>query len=236
MVVARCFSLICKLKSTRGIRPHKGLSLLQRGAGEPHSAPLLPAGLCQPGEYSADGFVPCQLCALGTFQPDVGRTSCLPCGGGLPTKHRGATSFQDCETRVQCSPGHFYNTTTHRCIRCPLGTYQPEFGKNNCVSCPGSTTTDFDGSTNVTQCKNRKCGGELGDFTGYIESPNYPGNYPANSECTWTINPPPKRRILIVVPEIFLPVEDDCGDYLVMRKTCASPPGLSSLPQAAWGI
>ncbi|XP_024894616.1 signal peptide, CUB and EGF-like domain-containing protein 2 isoform X2 [Pteropus alecto] len=179
-------------------------------------------GLCQPGEYSADGFTPCQLCALGTFQPEVGRTSCFSCGGGLPTKHLGATSFQHCETRVQCSPGHFYNTTTHRCIRCPAGTYQPEFGKNNCVSCPGNTTTDFDGSTNITQCKNRRCGGELGDFTGYIESPNYPGNYPANTECTWTINPPPKRRILIVVPEIFLPIEDDCGDYLVMRKTSSS--------------
>ncbi|XP_053418008.1 signal peptide, CUB and EGF-like domain-containing protein 2 isoform X4 [Nycticebus coucang] len=179
-------------------------------------------GLCQPGEYSADGFAPCQLCALGTFQPEAGRTSCFPCGGGLPTKHQGATSFQDCETRVQCSPGHFYNTTTHRCIRCAAGTYQPEFGKNNCVSCPGNTTTDFDGSTNITQCKNRRCGGELGDFTGYIESPNYPGNYPANTECTWTINPPPKRRILIVVPEIFLPIEDDCGDYLVMRKTSSS--------------
>lgn len=60
----------------------------------------------------------------------------------------------------------------------------------------------------------------MGDFTGYIESPNYPGNYPANIECTWTINPPPKRRILIVVPEIFLPIEDECGDYLVMRKSC----------------
>ncbi|KAM7086598.1 signal peptide, CUB and EGF-like domain-containing protein 2 isoform 3-T3 [Molossus nigricans] len=179
-------------------------------------------GLCQPGEYSADGFAPCQLCALGTFQPEAGRTSCFSCGGGLPTKHLGATSFQDCETRVQCSPGHFYNTTTHRCIRCPAGTYQPEFGKNNCVSCPGNTMTDFDGSTNITQCKNRRCGGELGDFTGYIESPNYPGNYPANTECTWTINPPPKRRILIVVPEIFLPIEDDCGDYLVMRKTSSS--------------
>ncbi|XP_047283320.1 signal peptide, CUB and EGF-like domain-containing protein 2 isoform X19 [Homo sapiens] len=190
------------------------------GVGQGHAENQ--CGLCQPGEYSADGFAPCQLCALGTFQPEAGRTSCFPCGGGLATKHQGATSFQDCETRVQCSPGHFYNTTTHRCIRCPVGTYQPEFGKNNCVSCPGNTTTDFDGSTNITQCKNRRCGGELGDFTGYIESPNYPGNYPANTECTWTINPPPKRRILIVVPEIFLPIEDDCGDYLVMRKTSSS--------------
>lgn len=63
------------------------------------------------------------------------------------------------------------------------------------------------------------CGGELGDYTGYIESPNYPGDYPANAECVWHISPPPKRRILIVVPEIFLPVEDECGDVLVMRKS-----------------
>lgn len=166
-------------------------------------------------------------------------------------------------TAVQCSPGHYYNTSTHRCIRCPTGTYQGEFGQNYCVACPGNTTTDFDGSTNIMQCKStycmslhgnpsetctrrkaeqqftaatprqkrkslkhlctftdRQCGGELGDFTGYIESPNYPGNYPANVECTWTINPPPKRRILIVVPEIYLPIEDECGDYLVMRKSC----------------
>ncbi|XP_075358294.1 signal peptide, CUB and EGF-like domain-containing protein 2 isoform X4 [Mycteria americana] len=177
---------------------------------------------CSPGEYSSDGFRPCLPCPLGTYQPEAGRVSCFPCGGGLTTRHSSASLFQDCETKVQCSPGHFYNTTTHRCIRCIVGTYQPEFGQNYCISCPGNTTTDFDGSTNITQCKNRQCGGELGDYTGYIESPNYPGDYPANIECTWNINPPPKRRILIVVPEIFLPIEDECGDYLVMRKSSSS--------------
>uniref|UniRef100_A0A452IJR9 Signal peptide, CUB and EGF-like domain-containing protein 2 n=1 Tax=Gopherus agassizii TaxID=38772 RepID=A0A452IJR9_9SAUR len=179
-------------------------------------------GQCSLGEYSSDGFKPCLPCPFGTYQPEPGRTSCFPCGGGLTTKYSSASMFQDCETKVQCSPGHFYNTTTHRCIRCTVGTYQPEFGQNYCISCPGNTTTDFDGSTNITQCKNRHCAGELGDFTGYIESPNYPGNYPANTECTWIINPPPKRRILIVVPEIFLPIEDECGDYLVMRKSSSS--------------
>uniref|UniRef100_A0A8D0CAD4 Signal peptide, CUB and EGF-like domain-containing protein 2 n=1 Tax=Salvator merianae TaxID=96440 RepID=A0A8D0CAD4_SALMN len=179
-------------------------------------------GQCSPGEYSSDGFKPCLPCPFGTYQPEPGRTSCFTCGGGLMTKLNGATVFQECETKVQCSPGHFYNTTTHRCIRCPLGTYQPEFGQSYCIACPGNTTTDYDGSTNVTHCKDRHCGGELGEFTGYIESPNYPGNYPANTECTWTIHPPPKRRILIVVPEIFLPIEDECGDYLVMRKSSSS--------------
>lgn len=71
-----------------------------QGLWEPCSPGVIgPPGLCQPGEYSADGFAPCQLCALGTFQPEAGRTSCFSCGGGLPTKHPGATSFQDCETR-----------------------------------------------------------------------------------------------------------------------------------------
>nr|XP_021385191.1 signal peptide, CUB and EGF-like domain-containing protein 2 [Lonchura striata domestica] len=190
------------------------------GVGQLH--PGLRCDQCSPGEYSPDGFKPCLPCPLGTYQPEAGRVSCFPCGGGLTTRHSGASLFQDCETKVQCSPGHFYNTTTHRCIRCAIGTYQPEFGQNYCISCPGNTTTDFDGSTNITQCKNRQCGGELGDYTGYIESPNYPGDYPANTECTWNINPPPKRRILIVVPEIFLPIEDECGDYLVMRKSSSS--------------
>lgn len=70
----------------------------------------------------------------------------------------------------------------------------------------------------------RQCGGEMGEFMGYIESPNYPGNYPANVECIWNINPPSKRKILIVVPEIFLPSEDECGDVLVMRKNCECLP------------
>ncbi|XP_073070089.1 signal peptide, CUB and EGF-like domain-containing protein 1 isoform X1 [Manis javanica] len=184
-------------------------------------------GHCLPGSFSADGFRPCQACPVGAFQPEPGRTSCFSCGGGLLTKHEGAASFQDCEAKVHCSPGHHYNTTTHRCIRCPVGTYQPEFGQSHCLSCPGNTSTDFDGSTNVSHCKNQHCGGELGDYTGYIESPNYPGDYPANAECVWHISPPPKRRILIVVPEIFLPIEDECGDVLVMRKS-ASPTSITT--------
>uniref|UniRef100_A0AAQ4Q5N8 Signal peptide, CUB and EGF-like domain-containing protein 2 n=1 Tax=Gasterosteus aculeatus aculeatus TaxID=481459 RepID=A0AAQ4Q5N8_GASAC len=176
------------------------------------------AGQCPTGSFSSDGFKPCQPCPQGSYQPDLGRTLCFPCGGGLGTKREGASFFHDCEVKVQCSPGHYYNTTVHRCIRCPVGTYQTEFRQNYCISCPGNTTTDFDGATSVSQCKNRQCGGEMGEFMGYIESPNYPGNYPANVECIWNINPPSKRKILIVVPEIFLPSEDECGDVLVMRK------------------
>uniref|UniRef100_A0A8C1LVJ7 Signal peptide, CUB and EGF-like domain-containing protein 2 n=1 Tax=Cyprinus carpio TaxID=7962 RepID=A0A8C1LVJ7_CYPCA len=186
-------------------------------------------GVCQcpAGQFSVDGFRPCQPCPLGTFQPEPGRVLCFPCGGGLMTKHTGSTSFRDCEAKVHCALGHYYNATTHRCIRCPAGTYQSESGQNYCITCPGNTTTDFDGANNVSHCKNQLCGGELGDLMGYIESPNYPGDYPSNVNCVWTINPPNKRRILIVVPEIFLPIEDECGDVLVMRKS-AQPTSITT--------
>ncbi|KAM4699458.1 signal peptide, CUB and EGF-like domain-containing protein 3 isoform 3-T3 [Discoglossus pictus] len=184
-------------------------------------------GHCPPGHFSMDGFKPCQACPRGMYQPEGGRTTCFPCGGGLSTRHDGALTFQDCDTKVQCSPGHYYNTSLHRCIRCAVGYYQPEFRQNFCIACPGNSSTDFDGSTSVTQCKNRHCGGELGDYTGFLESPNYPGNYPSSVECTWSISPPPKRKILLVVPEIFLPSEDECGDLLVMRKN-ASPSSITT--------
>ncbi|XP_068125510.1 signal peptide, CUB and EGF-like domain-containing protein 3 isoform X3 [Hyperolius riggenbachi] len=110
-------------------------------------------GQCRPGQFSVDGCRPCQLCPRSTYQPEAGRTQCVPCGGGLSTRHEGAISFYDCEAKVQCSPGHYYNTTLHRCIRCMVGFYQPEFRQNFCIACPGNSSTDFDGSTNIAQCK-----------------------------------------------------------------------------------
>ncbi|EGW03323.1 Signal peptide, CUB and EGF-like domain-containing protein 1 [Cricetulus griseus] len=182
---------------------------------------------CAPGTYFNGEPGQCMPCVSGTYQDMEGQLSCTPCPSSEGLGLAGARNVSECGGELHCSPGHHYNTTTHRCIRCPVGTYQPEFGQNHCITCPGNTSTDFDGSTNVTHCKNQHCGGELGDYTGYIESPNYPGDYPANAECVWHIAPPPKRRILIVVPEIFLPIEDECGDVLVMRKS-ASPTSVTT--------
>lgn len=61
--------------------------------------PCFTAGQCPPGQHSGDGFKPCQPCPRGTYQPEAGRTLCFPCGGGLTTKHEGAVSFQDCDTK-----------------------------------------------------------------------------------------------------------------------------------------
>ncbi|MGH0122056.1 UNVERIFIED_CONTAM: hypothetical protein FKN15_001781 [Acipenser sinensis] len=129
----------------------------------------------------------------------------------------------------QCSPGHFSADGFRPCMPCPLGTYQPEPGRVLCFPCGGGLMSKYESAVSFQDCetKDQQCGGELGDYSGFIESPNYPGDYPSNVDCIWNINPPPKRRILIVVPEIFLPIEDECGDVLVMRKS-ASPTSITT--------
>lgn len=68
-------------------------------------------------------------------------------------------------------------------------------------------------------CADRQCGGHIGQYQGYIQTPNWPGYYPNNAECTWSLSAEKGRRILIIVPEIHLAAEDKCGDMLVLRKS-----------------
>lgn len=53
-------------------------------------------GLCEPGMFSADGMKPCEACPVGSYQPDYGRTSCVPCGNSVTTRSMGSKGFQDC--------------------------------------------------------------------------------------------------------------------------------------------
>ena len=73
-------------------------------------------------------------------------------------------------------------------------------------------------------CADRACKGNNDNNRGYIQSPNWPGLYPANIECTWRINPERGRRILIIVPEIHIAVQDHCRDSLVMRQSGKTMP------------
>ncbi|GAB6033237.1 Signal peptide, CUB and EGF-like domain-containing protein 2 [Chamberlinius hualienensis] len=172
---------------------------------------------CKPGRYSVDGFEPCMECAVGSYQPDAGRTWCISCNGNIATKFAGSTSFSDCFAEA-CSNGHYFNSSIRQCKPCPLGTYQSAVGQDYCTSCPVGTTTDLVGAINVSQCKSQVCGGFMDNLLGVLESPNYPGDYPSNSQCTWKLSPGKGRRVLVVVPEVFL-ADDKCGDYLVMRKS-----------------
>lgn len=85
-----------------GERSRAQESLWRTGCG--HRAMSVPPGQCPPGQHSADGFKPCQPCPRGSYQPEVGRALCFPCGGGLSTRLEGAVSFQDCDTKGTSCP------------------------------------------------------------------------------------------------------------------------------------
>lgn len=63
------------------------------------------------------------------------------------------------------------------------------------------------------------CEGDVRGPMGYFQSPNFPSDYPTNSACKWEIGPFKRRRILLVIPDIQL-ADQNCEDYLVIRKNC----------------
>ena len=66
------------------------------------------------------------------------------------------------------------------------------------------------------------CGGNLTAMTGAITSPNYPDPYPKGIECVWNIRCPKGRGLLMLIPNISIPLTKDCSDHLIMRAS-ASP-------------
>ncbi|XP_046395784.1 signal peptide, CUB and EGF-like domain-containing protein 2 [Ischnura elegans] len=172
---------------------------------------------CHPGTFSTTGHPPCEPCPVGTYQPDRGRLNCIQ-SGVKQASGVGARSFFEVAGSVICAPGTFFSKEAKSCILCPKGTYQFRKGQNFCIPCPGNSSTDYAGSKRVDDCKRGNCVSFINDLFGVIESPNYPGNYPNNIDCTWIVKPGKGRRLLVIVPDIKL-ANDKCGDYLVMRKS-----------------
>uniref|UniRef100_A0A8C1M2G6 Signal peptide, CUB and EGF-like domain-containing protein 2 n=1 Tax=Cyprinus carpio TaxID=7962 RepID=A0A8C1M2G6_CYPCA len=175
---------------------------------------------CGVGTFYSGEQEQCVICPPGTYQDREGQLSCEPCPSTEGQGIAGAKNVSECG-------GHFFLCAYIICI-----LSSPYFQFTVTTASPALETplqiltAEFKGLS-VLSHVDQLCGGELGDFMGYIESPNYPGDYPSNVNCVWSINPPNKRRILIVVPEIFLPIEDECGDVLVMRKS-AQPTSITT--------
>ncbi|XP_032833894.2 signal peptide, CUB and EGF-like domain-containing protein 1 [Petromyzon marinus] len=193
---------------------------------------------CPAGSVSPDGFEPCSPCPRGSYQAEAGRVACAPCRGRA-RRTRGAR-FGDCDARVLCPPGHYYEQSTSsssspsstspssssmHCHRCPRGSYQARSGQRWCSPCPQGSTTDSDGATSLTQCKGARCGGDLGDLVGELESPNHPGSYPVPASCQWLVTAPARHRLLLLLPEAELrPCDVACTDRLSV-KASLSPQG-----------
>ncbi|XP_026057290.1 cubilin-like [Carassius auratus] len=104
------------------------------------------------------------------------------------------------------------------------------------------------GFTVAWQSQAPVCGGELTNTYGDIKSPGYPGNYPPNRDCYWTVNVNPGLLITFAFGTLSLEHHDNCNfDYLEIRdgllpedsvlgKYCstASPAPLQTTGPSAW--
>ncbi|OUC49884.1 putative GCC2 and GCC3 [Trichinella nativa] len=145
---------------------------------------------CLPGHYSSTGMEPCLPCPYGFYQSESGRLACTACGEKLTTYDFGSTSFSNCSVPELCLPGYYFNVDENKCQPCPIGSYQFEYGKNYCIRCPQNLTTEFPASKSQNSCISKRCVKQMGYLTGFIASPNYPGNYPNNASCEWFIRAP----------------------------------------------
>ncbi|XP_067220297.1 CUB domain-containing protein 2 [Chanodichthys erythropterus] len=99
----------------------------------------------------------------------------------------------------------------------------------------------------VTSKKGVKCGGILSASSGNVSSPNFPGLYPYNTECTWLIVVSEGSSVLLTFHHFELEYHTDCAyDYIkiyngisedegnLLGKFCGdvSPPQFSS----SWNV
>uniref|UniRef100_A0A672HTS6 Cubilin (intrinsic factor-cobalamin receptor) n=1 Tax=Salarias fasciatus TaxID=181472 RepID=A0A672HTS6_SALFA len=92
------------------------------------------------------------------------------------------------------------------------------------------------------------CGGELNATYGNIKSPGYPGNYPPDRDCYWTVSVEPGLLITFSFGTLSLEDHPNCThDFLEIRDgllpadpvvgrycSTASPPPLQTTGPAAW--
>uniref|UniRef100_A0A8C3CRJ2 Cubilin n=1 Tax=Cairina moschata TaxID=8855 RepID=A0A8C3CRJ2_CAIMO len=104
------------------------------------------------------------------------------------------------------------------------------------------------GFTVQWESRDPECGGELTGTYGSITSPGYPGNYPVNRDCFWTISSSPGLLITFAFGTLSLEHHENCSyDHLEIRdgllpqdpvvgKYCStgSPPPLQTTGPYAW--
>ncbi|EDO34703.1 predicted protein, partial [Nematostella vectensis] len=106
--------------------------------------------VCQAGTYSTTGLELCQPCAIGYYQSHKRQTTCNKCPGSTITLEEGADSISKCG--MPCAPGTYSATGVEPCAPCPVGTYQPDKTKSECIKCPSPKTTFGTGSVKLSQC------------------------------------------------------------------------------------
>lgn len=55
--------------------------------------------------------------------------------------------------KVPCPAGSYYDTVLSKCIKCTRGSYQPNSGRRNCITCPERLITAKEGTIDSSECE-----------------------------------------------------------------------------------
>ena len=103
---------------------------------------------CPAGKKCNNGLA--EDCAVGTYQPSTGQSSCLACPVGTYQTAKGQTSC------TNCNAGTYNNLTgqsaASACKTCGTGTWSGA-GSETCTNCPKGTASSATGATSDATCK-----------------------------------------------------------------------------------
>ncbi|XP_022316517.2 uncharacterized protein LOC111120118 isoform X1 [Crassostrea virginica] len=106
---------------------------------------------CALGSFHNKSESTCDLCHVGYYNDQEGKTACIPCPPGQTTQDPGAQQISKCYTI--CPAGQYAEDVTNVCKNCPLGYYQELSGSRMCHSCPNGQVTLQEGATSLEQCQ-----------------------------------------------------------------------------------
>ncbi|CAL1535103.1 unnamed protein product [Lymnaea stagnalis] len=106
---------------------------------------------CTFGSFYDSKTKKCQVCPRGTYQDKEAQLLCKDCpnketGSGI----EGATALQQCNDL--CEPGTYSASGQKPCLACPVGTYQPKYGRITCIPCGVGLRTKSIGNTGFQDC------------------------------------------------------------------------------------
>lgn len=137
-------SLTCVLPALSARAPSAVMVMQQ--SGELSNAILinLYSG-CNTGSFYNLNTDACSGCPAGTYQPERGQSSCVPCAFG-------SYSLSSSSACTACAPGRFNGNPSLPCQNAPAGTYCPKYGMASCLACPPGTYSASDGAVECTPC------------------------------------------------------------------------------------
>ncbi|XP_058800603.1 sushi, von Willebrand factor type A, EGF and pentraxin domain-containing protein 1-like [Phymastichus coffea] len=117
---------------------------------------------CPAGTFHNQTGMRCQSCPLGEFQSSPGSVACDKCAPHYYTRRLHAKSMAECV--AACEPGHYSRGRSHQqhadlaglalapCTSCEIGSYQPRYGRSQCLPCPRNGTTETRAATALSDC------------------------------------------------------------------------------------